>query len=252
MSLDALADRNGYVRDAAQYPLDKLLEQLRAESLATGLLPALIGYLSGNTAKWQGSVGAFAMIENMAKKATKEDDDGLILREAMGKRLEALIPHVEAGMLEELKKYPHSERIFSWPFLAQAAKAGCQRCGMSIIESHDFLLLALEPDTETAVTAHLTKSDQAGTAVDISAVTKDSHFDASCDRPLVLTAEQRGAIVVKAVTLVSTEIIGTTECRLEIERNLLSSGMKGCFVARAECKRPHPVDKRDIVCGLSL
>jgi elongation factor 3 len=71
---------------------------LKAESLAVGLLPALIGYLSSKTAKWQGSVGAFVMIENMAKKALREDDEGLILREAMGKKLEALIPHVEAGM----------------------------------------------------------------------------------------------------------------------------------------------------------
>jgi elongation factor 3 len=102
MPLNALADRTGereeYVRNAAQYPLDKLLEQLKAESLAVGLLPALMGYLSSKTSKWQGCVGAFAMIESMAGKAIKADDEGPILREALGKRLEALIPHVEAGM----------------------------------------------------------------------------------------------------------------------------------------------------------
>ena len=69
MPLDALADRTGereeYVRKAAQYPLDKLLEQLKAESLAVGLLPALMGYLSSKTSKWQGCVGAFAMIESL-------------------------------------------------------------------------------------------------------------------------------------------------------------------------------------------
>jgi elongation factor 3 len=99
MPLDALADRTPEVKVAAQYALvDALLANLKAEAMAVGLLPALIRYLSSKTAKWQGSVGALAMIEKMAEKAIKLDGEGLILREAMGKRLEALIPHVEAGM----------------------------------------------------------------------------------------------------------------------------------------------------------
>jgi elongation factor 3 len=111
VTLDALADRNVYVREAAQYALNEL-PKLKAESLAVGLLPALIGYLSKKAAKWQGFVGAFAMIESLATKAIKADDEGLVLRDALGKRLEALIPHVEAGMHDLKSEVRRSVLLF--------------------------------------------------------------------------------------------------------------------------------------------
>ena len=104
LSLDALADKQSSVRQAAQYALDELYQHLGPESKATALLPLIEQYQQKRTGKWQGSVGAFRMVERMAEDAKigtgSQDEEALkdILREAMGRRLEGLIPVVEAGM----------------------------------------------------------------------------------------------------------------------------------------------------------
>ncbi|PYH82217.1 hypothetical protein BO82DRAFT_334062 [Aspergillus uvarum CBS 121591] len=104
LALDLLADKGAVVREAAQYAIDALFACLKAEALANGLLPALSAYLNRNTAKWQGFVGAYALIEKMAVKAQmgagslEEEREKDLLREAMGKTLKDLIPLVEAGM----------------------------------------------------------------------------------------------------------------------------------------------------------
>ncbi|RAH64674.1 putative mRNA-nucleus export ATPase (Elf1) [Aspergillus aculeatinus CBS 121060] len=104
LALDLLADKGAVVREAAQYAIDALFACLKAESLANGLLPALSAYLNRNTAKWQGFVGAYALIEKMAVKAQmgagslEEEREKDLLREAMGKTLKDLIPLVESGM----------------------------------------------------------------------------------------------------------------------------------------------------------
>lgn len=104
LALDALSDKTGTVRESAQYALDSLFNNLSAEAKVFGLLPVLITYLGKKSGKWQGAVGAFELIGRMADKAKmgmesfeveKEKD---ILREAMGKKLERLIPVVESGM----------------------------------------------------------------------------------------------------------------------------------------------------------
>ena len=104
-ALDALADKGAVVREAAQYGLDALFANLSAEALVSGLLPALTRYLSKKTGKWQGSVGAYKMLQKMADKAkitlggTKEEAaEKDLLREAMGAKLGGLIPLVEGGM----------------------------------------------------------------------------------------------------------------------------------------------------------
>ena len=104
LTLDALADKVPATREAAQYALDALFSNLRPESLVFGLLPALTTYSEKATGKWQGTVGAFALIGRMSDKAkmgagTKDEERAKdIIREAMGKGLEGLIPVVEAGM----------------------------------------------------------------------------------------------------------------------------------------------------------
>lgn len=104
-ALDALADKGSVVREAAQYGLDALFGNLSAEALVTGLLPVLAHYLSKRTGKWQGTVGAYKLMQRMADKAqlsaggTKEEAiEKDVLREAMGARLAGLIPLVEGGM----------------------------------------------------------------------------------------------------------------------------------------------------------
>ncbi len=104
-ALDALADKGAVVREAAQYGLDALFDNLSPEALVVGLLPALTGYLSKTTGKWQGAVGAYRLMQKMADKAklaiglTKEQAEQQdILREAMGTKLASLIPLVENGM----------------------------------------------------------------------------------------------------------------------------------------------------------
>lgn len=104
-ALDALSDKGSVVRDAAQYGLDALFINLSPEAFVVGLLPALTEYLSKRTGKWQGTVGAYKLLQKMADKAqitvggTKEEAiDKDVLREAMGAKLAGLIPIVENGM----------------------------------------------------------------------------------------------------------------------------------------------------------
>jgi elongation factor 3 len=102
--LDLLADKTGSVKESAKYALDSLFENLSAEAKVFGLLPVLTKYLSKKSGKWQGAAFAYELIGRMADKAKmgmesleveKEKD---VLRVAMGKKLEGLIPIVEAGM----------------------------------------------------------------------------------------------------------------------------------------------------------
>ncbi|KAL6711331.1 [NU+] prion formation protein 1 [Coniothyrium glycines] len=104
LALDLLADKTGSVKESAKYALDALFETLAAEAKVFGLLPLLTKYLGKKSGKWQGAVGAYELIGRMADKAKmgmesleveREKD---ILRDAMGKKLEGLIPVVEAGM----------------------------------------------------------------------------------------------------------------------------------------------------------
>ncbi|KAL2837540.1 P-loop containing nucleoside triphosphate hydrolase protein [Aspergillus pseudodeflectus] len=104
LALDALADKGAVVRDAAQYAIDALYGALKPEAKVNALLPALSSYLSRGSGKWQGFVGAYALIEKMASEAqmgtgTQEQErEKDLLREAMGKTLKDLIPLVESGM----------------------------------------------------------------------------------------------------------------------------------------------------------
>ena len=104
LALDALADKGGVVRESAQYALDALFANLRAEALVVGLLPVLMRYLEKRTGKWQGTVGAFELMARMADKAKmgtgskEQEKEKDVLREIMGKKLAALIPIVESGM----------------------------------------------------------------------------------------------------------------------------------------------------------
>ncbi|KAG7124344.1 hypothetical protein HYQ45_013698 [Verticillium longisporum] len=105
VALDALADKGTVVRDAAQYGLDALFAHLSPEALVVGFLPALSAYLSKSTGKWQGTVGAYKLLQKMADKAklivgsTKEQAaEGDVLRDSLGTKLAGLIPIVEAGM----------------------------------------------------------------------------------------------------------------------------------------------------------
>ncbi|PSN69019.1 hypothetical protein BS50DRAFT_330646 [Corynespora cassiicola Philippines] len=104
LALDALSDKTSSVKESAQYALDELFRNLAAEAKVFGLLPVLVKYLGKKSGKWQGAVSAYELIGRMADKAKmgmesfeveKEKD---VLREAMGKKLEGLIPIVEAGM----------------------------------------------------------------------------------------------------------------------------------------------------------
>ena len=103
-AFDALADKGAVVRDAAQYALDELFKNLSPEALVVGLIPVVSQYLGKRTGKWQGTVGAYKMLEKMADKAkmglgSKEEEKIKdFLRESMGKHLAGLIPIVEAGM----------------------------------------------------------------------------------------------------------------------------------------------------------
>ncbi|KAI9838833.1 MAG: hypothetical protein M1819_004039 [Sarea resinae] len=104
LALDALADKGAVVRESAQYALDAIFANLKSEALVVGLLPALTKYLGKRSGKWQGAVGAYELLGRMADKAkvgmgSKEEERAKdVLREAMGKKLSALIPIVEGGM----------------------------------------------------------------------------------------------------------------------------------------------------------
>jgi elongation factor 3 len=121
ITLDALADKGSAVRDSAQYALDALYANLKPEAMAVGLMPVLMKYLSKPTGKWQGTVGAFALVGKMAEKAkigngSKEEENGkAVLREALGKRLEGLIPVVEGGMHDLKSEVCISTRIVREP-----------------------------------------------------------------------------------------------------------------------------------------
>nr|POE79388.1 [nu+] prion formation protein 1 [Quercus suber] len=103
-ALDALADKTSAVKEGARYALDTLFTNLSPEAKVFGLLPTLLKYLGKSTGKWQGTVGAYELIGRMADKAKigmeseEVEADKDVLREAMGKKLERLIPVVEAGM----------------------------------------------------------------------------------------------------------------------------------------------------------
>jgi elongation factor 3 len=104
-ALDALADKVDYVTYAAKQALKHLLPLLRPEALVVGLLPTLTSYLSKGTAKWQGTVMAFELIQKIADQAketvgtTKEESrDKDVIRTLMGAKLASLIPIVESGM----------------------------------------------------------------------------------------------------------------------------------------------------------
>ncbi len=117
-ALDALADRQSAVREGAKYALDVLFSHLGPESKVFGLLPLLMKYLGKSTGKWQGTVGAYELIGRMADKAKmgmesrEVEKDKDVLRDAMGKRLEALIPVVETGM-HDLKSEVQKQAIKS-------------------------------------------------------------------------------------------------------------------------------------------
>ena len=102
--LDALADKGQVVREAAQYALDALFQNLSPEAQLAGLIPVLSHYLGKRSGKWQGTVGAYELLGRMADKAkmgmgTKEEEKAKdLLRESMGRKLAGLIPIVEAGM----------------------------------------------------------------------------------------------------------------------------------------------------------
>jgi elongation factor 3 len=104
LALDGLADKGASIRESAQYAVDELFKNLEPEGLVVGMLPALQRYLSKSTGKWQGTVGAYALMGKIADKAkigtdSKEEEQAKdVLRESMGRMLKELIPTVEGGM----------------------------------------------------------------------------------------------------------------------------------------------------------
>lgn len=104
LALDALADKASSVKEGARYALDALFDNLSSEARVYGLLPVLQRYLGKKTGKWQGTVGALELIGRMADKAKigmesrEAEQNKDVLREAMGRKLEGLIPIVESGM----------------------------------------------------------------------------------------------------------------------------------------------------------
>lgn len=117
-TLDCLADKASSVREGAVYALDVLYNNLKPESLTSALLPILVKYLGKRSGKWQGTVGAYELLGKMADKAklgmgTREEEMTKdVLREAMGRRLDGLIPVVEAGM-HDLKPEVSSQSSFA-------------------------------------------------------------------------------------------------------------------------------------------
>jgi elongation factor 3 len=104
LTFDLLSDKVPAVREGAQYALDALYTNLSPEARVIALLPIIQKYLGKRSGKWQGSVGAYKLLCKMSDDAkmglgTKEEEEAKdVLREAMGKRLESLIPVVEQGM----------------------------------------------------------------------------------------------------------------------------------------------------------
>jgi elongation factor 3 len=108
LTFDSLSDKAAPVRESAKYALDQLFDNLSAEAKIFGFLPAVQKYLGKKSGKWQGAVGALEMIGRMADKAKmgmeslEVEQEKDVLREAMGKKLEALIPIVE-NFMHDLK-----------------------------------------------------------------------------------------------------------------------------------------------------
>lgn len=104
LALDMLADKVSAVREGAQYAVDALYTNLRAEAKVVALLPILQAYLTKQSGKWQGAVGGYKLLSKMAEDSqigmgTKEEEETKdVIREAMGRRLESIIPIVENGM----------------------------------------------------------------------------------------------------------------------------------------------------------
>jgi elongation factor 3 len=102
LALDALSDKVPATKEGAQYALDALIANLKVESLVAGLLSALSRYLEKTTGKWQGTLGALSLMSKIIDKSkfdsVGDGADKAILREALGKRLEHLIPLVQIGM----------------------------------------------------------------------------------------------------------------------------------------------------------
>ncbi|OAL75542.1 hypothetical protein A7D00_1141 [Trichophyton violaceum] len=104
LALDLLADKGAVVREAAQYAIDALFACLKEESLVHALIEPLSQYLSKPTGKWQGTVGAYQLLEKVAKRAeigteSKEKEELKdLLRLNLGQKLKDLIPIVEGGM----------------------------------------------------------------------------------------------------------------------------------------------------------
>jgi elongation factor 3 len=116
LTIDLLADKTPAVREGAQYALDAIYTNLKPEARVIVLLPVLQTYLGKRSGKWQGTVGAYRLICKMAEDSkmgmgTKDEEEVKdVIREAMGKRLESLIPVVEAGM-HDLKTEVRDKRI---------------------------------------------------------------------------------------------------------------------------------------------
>lgn len=131
VALDALADKSSSVKEGAQYALDTFYNNLKPESMTSALLPILATYLGKRTGKWQGTVGALQLIGKMAEKAKigmgsqEEEKIKDVLREAMGKRLERLIPIVE-GCMHDLKSEVSAiySLLVNYPLLT--ISTGCQ------------------------------------------------------------------------------------------------------------------------------
>ncbi|KAK4508785.1 hypothetical protein PRZ48_002524 [Zasmidium cellare] len=123
-ALDALSDRQSAVKEGGRYALDALYAHLSAEAKVYGLLPLLTQYLRKSTGKWQGAVGAFELMGRMADDAkigmeSKEIEQNKdLLRDAMGRKLEGLIPIVENGM-HDLKSEVSKQAIKTMNSLAE-------------------------------------------------------------------------------------------------------------------------------------
>lgn len=119
VAFDALADKGPSVREGAQYALDALYNNLKPEALATALLPVLENHARKKSGKWQSAVGTYNLLGKMADKAKmgmgSREEEKLkdVLRDSMGRRLEELIPVVEAGMHDLKSEVPLSNTFIA-------------------------------------------------------------------------------------------------------------------------------------------
>lgn len=99
--LDAMADKDAAVREAAKYALLTLVDILSPEALLVALLPILLNYIRKNTTKWQGVAEVFTLISRMARGAViHASGRAQILRKYVESRLEDLIPLVADAVLD--------------------------------------------------------------------------------------------------------------------------------------------------------